>query len=397
MNGGAVLIAIGLAGPALVLVIYPLLLSLLPSASPKRAAYRDGPRPSVSLPSVSLIVAFAGGGALLTRKLATIAALDWPADRLEAILIADGPDDDADRAAVEAAAEASGLHLRYAALGASRGKAHALNAAAGMASGDCLVFSDLDAALAPEALDTLLAPFADPQVGGVCGQRVIGTTGGLAAAGQRGYIAWDSRLKLAENRLGAITSNDGKLYAIRRSLFQPVLPSATDDLYTALTVILAGARFVFAPDAKAVIPPPSWSLGHDFRRRRRVTIRSLSGLLARPRALGLMRFGLFGPRLVVNKLLRRLLPVFALCLLAGSALLAGETPWARALLGGQLAVYGGAALYPLAGRWIGESRLGRRWQQAFYACFGMAAMLVGVVEYLGGRRIAQWQPRKTQE
>src|SRR6185503_15625649 len=58
-----------------------------------------------------------------------------------------------------------------------------------------------------------------------------------------------------EARLGSVTSNDGKLYAIRRELFRPIAPGATDDLFTCLSVVEQGRRFVFEPRAHALAQP----------------------------------------------------------------------------------------------------------------------------------------------
>lgn len=391
---GAALLVVSLVAVALPFAVYPAVVRLVgglrsPVRAPDGADYR---------PHVTIIVAFCGGGQLLRRKLANLSELDYPRERLDVMLAADGPLDPEDQATVDAAATGS-LRVRSVALPGPQGKAHALNLGAHEAFGEVLVFSDLDAALPADALAKLTRWFALPDVGGICGQRVIEGAGGVASAGQSAYVGLDSQIKQLENRLGAITSNDGKLYAIRRTLFRPVHPTATDDLYSALSVIGQGYRFLFDAEARALIPPPSWTTRHDLDRRRRVVVRSLSGIFARPARLLELRFGLFGPRLLVNKVLRRLLPVFLAGLLAGCLLLAHEHAWAAALSGVQVAFYlGGAAFAAVDGRASFDRLPGplkRGWQAAFYVCLGMAGMLLGVLDFLRGKRIARWTPKKT--
>lgn len=185
---------------------------------------------------------------------------------------------------------------------------------------------------------------------------------------------------------------------MRRRLFRPIHPAATDDLYNALTVVAQGYRVLFEPDAVARIPAPAWTIGHDLSRRRRVTLRSLTGLFARPGLLLTPRFGLYGPRLVVNKLLRRLLPVAGLMGGLGLAALAPAEAWAARALAAGLAGGALAALYAPLARLGATARLpaavDKLWSSAFYAGLGVLGMLLGLIDFASGKRIARWAPRK---
>ena len=391
-------LSVGLA--ALPLAIYPAALRLIAAilAAPTPPALS---RPDTGPIRASMVVAFTGSSALLRAKVANLAALTRSSRTvdLDLVLAGDGPIPSDDRAAAQVAA--GDLPVTVCALDAPAGKAHALNLGVRYATGDVLVFSDLDAELAEGALDALLRWFANPSVGAVCGRRQIVQAGGpaVATAGQSAYTDLDSRIKLLENRLGAITSNDGKLYAVRRSLLQPIHPAASDDLYNALSVVAQGYRVLFEPDAVARIPAPAWTIGHDLARRRRVTLRSLTGLFARPSLLLTPRFGLFGARLIINKLLRRLLPVAGLLGLLGVVLLVPQHRWAAWLLGAMLLGSAVAAAYaPLARIGVTDRlprAVDRLWAAGFYAGLGMLGMLLGLADFLRGKRIARWAPRKT--
>lgn len=385
------LLLISMVGLALPLAAYPTALWLVgggQSVAP--------PCPSGPPPTVTLIVAFHGGDVLLMRKLANFGELDYPPDRLNLILASDGPLTAFDQTKI---ADAADPRITVFALPESMGKAHVLNHCIGQATGDVIVFSDLDAVLAPDAIRKLVRWFGMPDVGGICGLREFDWNLGIVGAGQASYVSADSRIKLMENRLGAITSNDGKLYAIRRSLFEPVDPTATDDLYCSLSVIAKGHRFLFDPDARVKIVPPSWSLQHDLERRRRIVVCSLSGIFARPRLLLATEFGLFGARLIVNKVLRRLAPVFFLGVLLGSALLAQSHLWAAGLLAIQVVLYLAAATlatltHRLDAKYL-HPLLAQASQGTFYFCMSMTGMLLGLFDYASGKRISRWQPKKT--
>jgi cellulose synthase/poly-beta-1,6-N-acetylglucosamine synthase-like glycosyltransferase len=386
-----ILLALCLAAILAPLGVYPLVVlalgRLYPVSPPPEAAQR---------PRTTILIAFTGSSDLLARKLANLVEVTGRDPVFEVVLACDGPVDP--EALAGALAHTGDLAVSTVSLDRPSGKAYALNRALQETSGEILVFTDLDAELGPGALDALLRWFQDPRVGAVCGRRTIRTSEAIAHPGQRTYADLDSRIKLMENRLGAITSNDGKLYALRRDLARPIHPAATDDLYNLLSVVDQGYRVLFEPAAEARIPPPAATIGHDLARRRRITVRSLAGIMHRPRLLSSTRFALFGPRFLVNKLLRRLLPFSLTGCLAALGLLAVDQLWAAAtlllLLTGAIGI-GAFALVdriPLAAHL--PEKVHRLWASAFYAALGFFGMGLGVIDFLRGRRISHWTPRK---
>ena len=385
---GGVWLGIGLALPLLVLVVNPLLVYLAAGAAPRRPA----PLPGV-LPGVSMIVAVHNGAELMAAKLDNALALDYPVTQLEIIVVSDGCSD----ATEDIVARYGDRNVRLLRLGEHRGKTWALNAAVAEAHGELLVFSDADALLPAEALRQLVVPFADPTVGGVCGQRVIGERSGALREAQARYIDLDSRLKRWESRLGTLTSNDGKLYAIRRALFVPLPPAVTDDLFLALVVVRQGQGFVFEPQARALIPTPSRSAAHELERRRRIVAASLHGIRLQKGLLDPRRYGFFAWRLLINKVFRRLLPLALLLVMGGTLLLLPGHSWAWPLLLLQLLGYGLAVshlLWPKIGIQP-PPLLGKISAAGFYLALGAYGTLLGVGDFLRSRQPEKWTPRKT--
>lgn len=274
------------------------------------------------------------------------------------------------------------------------GKASALNRGAAACSGEVLVFSDADALLEKDALGKLLRHYRDPRVGGVCGQRVVTDGAGGMRSAQCRYIQLDSAIKAMESRVGCVTSNDGKLYSIRRALFRPIDPSATDDLYSCLSVVRQGYRFVFEPEARASIRMPSRSPAHEVGRRRRIVTRSLRGIFSMRELLNPLKHGRFAIGLLINKVVRRLLPVCLVLLLCGSVLLAPSSPWISALAFLQVLFYAAALLDPVLGRMAIAHPLKRCTALSFYFFLGNFGTLLGLIDFLRGRRVVGWDPVK---
>lgn len=372
------------AGVLLVFALYPLAITCIGLARTQGAPLLDA-----SERSVSLLIAVRNGASLVAEKAANSLALEGPAAQI--VFVSDGS---TDRTLERLRALGSSIEVFE--LGEHQGKAHALNRGAELCRGEVLVFSDADALLAPDAVRRLLARFADESVGGVSGQRVIRESGGGLRGAQGRYIAADSALKRAESRLGSVTSNDGKLYALRRDLFRPIAAGATDDLYSCLSVVEQGWRFVFEPEARAFISTPSRGARHEIARRRRIVARSLRGIWLKRALLNPLRHGFFSLQLLVNKVCRRLLPLFLSGLLLSSLALAPSPEhWiARLALAAQALFYGLALAHPLlAGR--RPPGLGPAAATAFYFVVGNLGTLLGLADFLRGKEAVKWDPIKS--
>jgi len=341
-------------------------------------------------PNVDLIVVARNAAGLIGDKIRNALALDYPRDKLGVIVYSDGS---TDGTAAEAEALAS-ARVRVIAAPEHRGKIAGLNAAAAASRADVLVFTDVDALLNADALALLLPALADPDVGGVCGRKVLRGRGGLLGIGQQAYNAFADVIKRQESRIGSVSASDGTLYAIRRSLFRPVPPGVTDDLYVHLNVIRQGRRFLYEPRAQAVLPPPSTSSGHEISRRRRIVAGSLHGLYLMRETLNPLRYGSVALSLILNKVLRRLLPVFAALVFGASWSLAGRSRTAAAFFALQALFYLAAVLpFVLPRRAAEGSRLAGLFSLPHFILIGLIGTLCGVADFLRGRRTVKWEPR----
>lgn len=353
-----------------------------------RAALR--PRPVARgdvRPSVSVVIAAHDEEAAIGRKLESVLAADYPADRREVVVASDGSTDGT-QAVVQGFAD-RGVNL----VALPRvGKAAALDAAIAASSGEVVVFTDANSTFAPDALTAIVRPFADPEVGGVAGDQRYrsGTDDAPVAGGERSYWSFDRLLKEAESRAGNVISATGALYAVRRELVGPVAVGVTDDFATSTAVIAAGRRLVFAADA-AAYEPVAASGGAEFGRKVRVMTRGLRGVALRRALLDPRRSGFYALQLLSHKVLRRVMAVPLVALFAGSARLWRRGPLYRLATAGQVAFYGAGVLGLASGGRV-RGRLGRLVALPAYFCLVNAASLKACWNLATGRRIDRWEP-----
>jgi cellulose synthase/poly-beta-1,6-N-acetylglucosamine synthase-like glycosyltransferase len=350
------------------------------------------PRPHLSAPitpPVSVIVAARNEARSIGAKLDNLLNLDYPQDRLQVVVAADGCDDDTDSAA---RARGDG-RIRVVSL-PRVGKAGALNAAVGVATGEILVFSDANSLYARDALRALVAPFADSDVGAVAGdQRYVADHAEAAVAtGERLYWDLDRAIKRAESRGGNAVSATGAIYAVRRELFSQVPPGVTDDFATSTAVIARGKRLVFAPEAIA-FEPVARSGRDEFARKVRVMTRGLNAVVARHELLDPRRYGFYALQLLSHKVLRRLMALPLAALALSAAVEARRSRAFRALAAAQGILYG----LGTTGLFLRRSGGWRSRVVALpaYFCLVNGASLAALWNVLRRREIDRWEPRRS--
>jgi cellulose synthase/poly-beta-1,6-N-acetylglucosamine synthase-like glycosyltransferase len=359
-------------------LLYPAVLFLASSAA------RLWPRVRVAReagsPAVSMIIPAHNEERHLPAKLANLAALEYPKDRLEVLFVSDGSTDATNDILGRAAA---GGDITLLALPARGGKSSALNQAVPRARHDVLVFSDAATLFAPDAVSKLVRHFTDPRVGVVCGALQFQAS---AESRQTEGLYWryESLLRLMESRIGVTLTASGAIYALRRACFVPLsADTLVEDLVVPMTARRLGFRVLYDPEARGTDFAASTVAG-EFSRRVRIatgSFRALGGLLRSP--LDPVTAFAF----VSHKLLRWTLPFLLIGMLVTSAALL-EAPLYRALFVLQVLFYG----WGLAGYLFRPRIQGIRFALvAYYLLAIHLAFLVGFVRYLSGRREIEWR------
>ena len=265
-----------------------------------------------------------------------------------------------------------------------QGKTAGMNRLVALTDAEIVVFSDANVTFAEDAIWRLIAPFADPSVGCVCGHlRYIDPSSATSTAAT-GSLYWrlEEHIKGLESATGSVMGADGSIFAVRRSLHRPPPPHLIDDMFVSLSVLCDGARIVRIADAIAYelsVSRPA----EEFRRKVRIACqafnvnRALWGRLIRLPAVDLYKY-------VSHKLLRWLSIYFAgaSAVFALFAILAAEGPKAGAVFG-LIAV---AAVYA-----VGTAATGRlgKIRDVFAA---LVATGLGVWRSCRGDTFQTWNP-----
>src|SRR3954471_17935488 len=349
---------------------------LAAAAAASLAGYRPR-RDDRFLPSVALVIAAHDEERVIAERLDNALALDYPPDRLEGGGSLDGAPDATRRIAESYAPR--GVTVIDNPRG---GKVAAQNAAVRATSSDVVAFSDANSMWEPDALRPLVAHFADPEVGYVCGRlRLIDPADGRNVEGH--YWRYELWLRALESRLGSITAGNGAIYAVRRSASVERAPGQSHDIGLPFRLRRAGLRSLYEPEAVASeLAAPTTSAEWD--RKVRMLSRSwndvLRGGMLDPRGLP--------PRYVVALISHRLLryatgPLHVVVLVAALAL-AKTTRSGRAVVAGH-AVWLGLALG--ARRSPGRSRIA---DFAWYYLVVTAASLAGLARMASQGPQATW-------
>ena len=338
---------------------YPLLLALLAPGERQRSQPAEPP-------VVSLVIAAHDEEDVIERRVRNVFELDYPRDRLELIVSSDGSTD----ATVERA-RAVGADL---VLDLPRGgKVRAQDAGVERARGDIVAFSDANAYWAPDALRALVAPFADPDVGYVCGQLRFVDAAGTNMEGL--YWRYELWIRSLESRLAGITGGNGAIYAVRREDYIVVDPRMGHDLSFPFNLVKRGLRPLYEQRAVAtekMVP----TIEGEFARKRRMMghgwLIVMRGGLLSPRGYG----PLYALQIASHRLLRYASPFLHLVALGANVALLGEGPLYTVTLAIQLAL--------LVGALVGV-RIAR------YYVLMMASLAAGLWDWLRRGTPAEWE------
>jgi cellulose synthase/poly-beta-1,6-N-acetylglucosamine synthase-like glycosyltransferase len=245
-----------------VLAGYPVVVAWLAQRRGKDTVKRFEPL------SVSVLLPVRNGEQWLRKKLESIAALDYPPELLEVLVVSDASEDETD-----VIAASFGAPVRLIRAPVQGGKAAALNLAVPQARGEILFFTDVRQPLDRSCLKRLVSCFADSSVGAACGELIIldGETNEEASVGI--YWRFEKWLRKHLSRLDSLMVVTGCVFAMRRSLAVPLPEDALgDDIYLPQSVVIEGHRVLFEDTAKAFDYPTAMRI--EFHRK----ARTLAGL-----------------------------------------------------------------------------------------------------------------------
>jgi hypothetical protein len=249
------------------------------------------------------------------------------------------------------------------------------------ARGDVVAFSDANAIWEPDALRRLVAAFADPRVGYVCGDVRFVSENGTNQEGV--YWRYEMALRALESRLRSVTGGNGAIYATRKESYVVVDPIMGHDLSFPFNMVKRGWLAVYEPAARAsekMVP----TIEGEFARKRRMMSHAwpivLRGGMLSPRGYD----PLYAFMIVSHRVLRYATPFLHLIVLVTSIALLGHG-WVYAVAVAAQAAVLLAAL--LAGVITARPLLIAR-----YYVLTTASLAAGLWDWLRRGTPAVWEP-----
>jgi cellulose synthase/poly-beta-1,6-N-acetylglucosamine synthase-like glycosyltransferase len=250
---------------------------------------------------------------VIAERVKNLEALQYPAEKLQVIIIDSGSDD----RTYEIARESSGasrldcLALRQE---ERRGKANAVNYAMQYAKGELILVSDANALFERDSIQQIVRPFADSKIGGAGGRFVtLGTN--LVGKGEELYWSIEGKIRKAESAIYSITNFSGEFNSFRKDL-GIVLDekSLAEDFDLSLQIIERGYRLVYVPEAIVYEPAVEHSQDLIKQKKRRAvgTIQVIFkhiGMFLDPKLF------VFDLLLFFHKVLRVFTPIIAIALI----------------------------------------------------------------------------------
>jgi biofilm PGA synthesis N-glycosyltransferase PgaC len=313
-----------------VYLLYPALLALWARLAPRPISAEP------HTPHLSVIVAARNEAERLSARLDNLLALDYPRGQLQIIVVSDGSTDSTAEILRRYAPAVEGVLL------SGGGKARALNEGVARARHGILVFADVRQRFAADALRALVAPLADPTVGGVSGELILdceSSPNNVSGIGEGvgGYWKYEKWLRSQESRIGSMMGATGAIYALRRQLWQP-LPENTilDDVLAPMRAVMSSTRVVFETSARAFdqsVPAPA-----ELRRKIRTLAGNFQILWLEPRLLNPRKNPVW-LQYLSHKVGRLLVPYALLGLLLSSAVLSVDSTFYALMFAAQLGFY----------------------------------------------------------
>ncbi len=337
-------------------------------------------------PEVALIVAAYNEEDYIEDKIKNTLELDYPADKLHIYFITDGSNDGT-----------PGLVSKYPQITLfhqpeRRGKAAAMNRAVQLVGEPFVVFCDANTMLNTACIREIIAPYANPRVGAVAGEKKIyqAANGKAASAGEGLYWKYESFLKKQDARLYSVVGAAGELFSVRKELYQPIETGIIiEDFVLSLRIAMKGYVVQYAPGAYAM-ETASASIKEEQKRKVRICAGGFQAMLMLKDLLNIFRYGTLSFQYISHRVLRwSLTPIFLFLLLPLNIILAIQ----RANIIYDITLAGQILFYILgftgwfyANRNISVKAL----YVPYYFLFMNISVFAGFKRFIGGKQTVLW-------
>jgi cellulose synthase/poly-beta-1,6-N-acetylglucosamine synthase-like glycosyltransferase len=376
------LVALPVAVGLYAFAIYPLVIWLW---SKTRPAFILPPEPA-TWPRISVLIVAYNEERRLRRTIEHVLAADYPADRIEVLVVSDASTDGTD----DLVRGYGDARVRLLRMPERKGKAAGENASGAHLTGDFVVSIDASILIRRESLKPLIRALLDPSVGLASGRDI--SVGDVAREGNKAessYVDLEMRLRAMETRVHSIVGASGCFYANRKALHQVSLPEELARDFAAASVARQhGYRAVSVDDAICLVPRTP-TLKAELRRKSRTMGRGLGTLVFLRQMMNPFRYGSYAFMMTSHKLVRWLLFPSLLGWLVGPLLLVGTAPYTLVLTAGMIV---GLFIARVTIQWPDERRLPRLIAFPGYLFISIVAGWSAWLHLLRNEKSAVWEP-----
>ena len=332
-------------------------------------------------PTVSIIISAYNEEAVIKEKIQNSLALDYPKDLLEIIVSSDGSTDQTDKIVSEI--KDSRIVLRS----FSRlGKTACLNKVVPNAKGDIILFTDANSMFPADLLLKIASNFNDLTIGLVTGwtkyrsrEESVETTGI--------YSKLEQKTKYWESMVSSCVGADGAVFAMKKSLYQPLKDNDINDFIIPLNVIRQGKRVVLDPEVFC-FEEPSQGDKKAHSRQIRISTRTFGAIRRNLDFVNMAKFGSFAFFFLSHKVIRLLVPVFFIGSLSLNCLILDKSFFYVITLAAQI-IFLGTGVLSLCGLLKGRFAMICK-----FFLITLSAQLTGLLRTIIGIEDTIWTPHR---
>jgi cellulose synthase/poly-beta-1,6-N-acetylglucosamine synthase-like glycosyltransferase len=281
---------------------YPLGLALYTMWMKKREVKEYG---DDQWPTVSLLIAAFNEEESIAMKIENSLELDYPADKLEIVIVSDGSTDGTDN--IVRTFRDKGIKLFR--VEGRVGKIEARNQAVLSSRSEIIVFSDATAVYEKDVIKKMVRNFQDEKVGMVSGSlKYFDAKKGAMGVATKVYWKYESSIKEAQSSIHTLTGVVGCLNAFRRKLYYVLPPNIIEDFAEPLMIISQGYRVVYEKEAISY-ERTTQKASQEFKMRVRVIRGGMRGFLFCLKHLNVDKHKKVLFQLVSHKVLRWIMPL----------------------------------------------------------------------------------------
>lgn len=221
---------------------YPLMIYFIARIWPRSEEYME------TFPCITIVIPAYNEEKYISQKLENTLLLDYPANKLQILVAADGSSDGTLR--IVESYSAKGVEVSY--IPERNGKMAAIVRAMKLSRGEIVVFSDANNMYEMQTIRELTLPFSNPKVGATTGAKHIVEDGRKLSSAEGLYWRYESAIKQNESKVDSCVSSVGEILAIRKELFSPPREKIiNDDHYIILDILRRGYRVIYTPQARS--------------------------------------------------------------------------------------------------------------------------------------------------